>query len=565
MVKIIDSTLREGAQAAGVRFGVGQSVQIARALVDIGVDTIECGHPYVGPDEAERVRAVVKACDQVPVLAHARARREDIDAVKAVGARWVGVFAGVNATSRQNRIRTEGSIASLAAEAIRHAKEVGLAVRFTIEDASRTPWAELAEGFAAALEAGADRLCFADTVGTLCPWEVEAMIARLREAFPQTDLEVHFHDDRGMAEANALVAVRAGANWISSSVNGLGERCGITDTLTLMANLDGLGCRPLQNGARLPWTSQLVQAHSRFVPDHRRPVAGRNAFTHVAKLHCKAVERDEAVYSWVEPARLGRTTRVNPPLRPAEGVGLVNRPQVISATELRHHRKGPGDRYLMLDERVVPDARQYCIVRHIPELDDYGAGHVDGHVHDVDSLFLFTGKADDLTGLKVEVELGDETFVVESPASVFIPSGLFHSYRVLGGSGLFFNHVLAGEYNSSLLDLPEAVDAPAEALASKASARVVEICAAKAAPVEEAALALLQAFFDNRLPGAVIDRDQPILEVFDSLMFLDLFLHLEEACGDVVQLDDIAASVTFGDLIAQLAGPHEVKSFAEAG
>lgn len=100
----------------------------------------------------------------------------------------------------------------------------------------------------------------------------------------------------------------------------------------------------------------------------------------------------------------------------------------------------------------MPDARQYCIVRRIPEMDDYGEGHVDVHRHCVDSVFLFIGHGPALRGLTVEVRLGAETFVVESPSSVFIPSGLLHSYRVLAGAGLFINHVQTGDYNSSLLD-----------------------------------------------------------------------------------------------------------------
>lgn len=106
----------------------------------------------------------------------------------------------------------------------------------------------------------------------------------------------------------------------------------------------------------------------------------------------------------------------------------------------------------MLDNRVVPDARQYCIVRRIPEIDDYKEGHVDVHRHCVDSVFLFIGHGPALRGLTVEVCLGADTFVVESPSSVFIPSGLLHGYRVLAGAGLFIKHVQAGDYNSSLLD-----------------------------------------------------------------------------------------------------------------
>lgn len=127
-------------------------------------------------------------------------------------------------------------------------------------------------------------------------------------------------------------------------------------------------------------------------------------------------------------------------------------PQVISATELRHHRHGPGERYVLVDDRFVAGAGQYCIARRIPRLADYGAGHVDTHVHDCDSLFVFLGDEDGYRGLRVEVSLGGRVFAAESPTSVFVPAGVSHGYRVLGGAGTYLNHVLAGDYNASLLD-----------------------------------------------------------------------------------------------------------------
>jgi 2-isopropylmalate synthase len=129
-------------------------------------------------------------------------------------------------------------------------------------------------------------------------------------------------------------------------------------------------------------------------------------------------------------------------------------PQVISATELRHHRHGPGERYVLVDDRFVRGAGQYCIARRIPRLADYGAGHVDIHVHDCDSLFIFLGDEDGYRGLRVEVSLGGRVFAADSPTSVFVPAGVPHGYRVLGGAGTYLNHVLAGDYNASLLDPP---------------------------------------------------------------------------------------------------------------
>ncbi|HWX16941.1 MAG TPA: hypothetical protein VNY07_10170 [Chthoniobacterales bacterium] len=536
---IIDTTLREGSQAPGVRFGRDESAEIAAALVPLGVDMVECGHPHVSHDETMRVRAVVAACGTVPVLAHARARFDDIDSVKASGAAWVGIFVGINSISKASRIKCKQSLPDLIRDAVAHANQLGLHVRFTAEDGSRTGWDELLRAYRIAIEAGADRICFADTIGLLCPWEVERRIGQLSSEFPDRNIEVHFHDDRGMANANAISAVRAGARWVSSSVNGIGERSGITDTLTLLANLDALKWRTLPSGQAMQQASLLVQAHSRLTVDRWRPIVGRNAFTHVAKLHRRAATRDKrVVYSWTAPESLGRSNSTEPEALPEQLHQLVNQPAVVSATELRHHRHGPGDRYLMLDDRVVTDARQYCIVRHIPEMEDYGPGHVDSHRHCVDSIFLFIGHQENLAGLTVEVSLGHERFIAESPSSVFIPSGVPHSYRVLAGSGLFVNHVLAGDYNSSLLDLADLKKGVRSDL--------------KAGEATSMAAEFLFDFVRDRAPSLDISCSTPLVEVFDSLLFLDFFLHIEKAYGEMVSLDDVSQCKTFGEVVTLL-------------
>ena len=135
------------------------------------------------------------------------------------------------------------------------------------------------------------------------------------------------------------------------------------------------------------------------------------------------------------------------------GIILINYPPIISASELKYHRHGPGDRYVMIDDRFINDCRQYCIVRNIEvEKGEIVEAHVDAHRHTCDSLFLFIGKNKDLTGLTVIVTIEGEERLVSSPASVFIPAGLYHTYKVVEGYGLYINHVLSGNYNDSLLE-----------------------------------------------------------------------------------------------------------------
>jgi 2-isopropylmalate synthase len=454
MVRINECTLREGMQAAAGTFTEEQSVDVVKLLVALGVDAIECGHPAVSEAERRRVSAVVETAGEIPVIAHARADVRDIDAVAATGANWVGIFLGINRQSRSARLNGQAveAINRMIETSISHARDRGLRVRFTVEDGSRTGPEELRAACELALASGADRLCFADTLGVLEPAEVGQRIADLRRWFPDTELEAHLHDDRGLALANALCAVDNGVDWISTSINGLGERAGIVDLGSLALNLHRRGERPLANGPILPELSRRVAAYARSAPDHRRCLVGRDVFHHVAKLHIQAVERDPSSYEWFDPALIGRSRSVSANGRSPATQGTVIAPKEIPASELRHHRDGPGTRYVLVDDRLLPGAGQYCIARRIPEMEDYGAGHVDTHVHACDSLFVFLGEEEGYRGLRVEVTLGEEVRPVESPASVFIPAGVPHSYCVLGGAGTYINHVLAGSYNESLLD-----------------------------------------------------------------------------------------------------------------
>jgi 2-isopropylmalate synthase len=305
---IIDATLREGVQAPHSRLGEAASVEIAALLVRSGVDVIECGHPAVSKLEFDRIRAVRLVTPGTPLLCHARAVVEDVEQVARVGADWVGIFLGVNDMSLATKLHraTPEQALRRVQDATKAARQSGLKVRFTVEDTSRTPSARAFDAYTTALEAGASRLCFADTVGALAPREVEGCIRQLVAAFPGIPIEVHLHDDRGLALANGLAAIEAGATWISTSVNGLGERCGIVDLAAMLANLEYLGLRALENPAVLHELATRVGVHSRSPPDSRRPVVGEHAFTHTARLHRLAVQSNPRCYEWIEPAKLGR-------------------------------------------------------------------------------------------------------------------------------------------------------------------------------------------------------------------------------------------------------------------
>lgn len=234
-----------------------------------------------------------------------------------------------------------------------------------------------------------------------------------------------------MADANALSAVRAGATWVSAAVNGMGERCGISDTILLLANLDAMQARPLPSGQGVLPLSRLVQAHSRFQPDRRRPIVGRNAFTHGAALHRRAVAQDEMVYSWVEPARFGRLTSM------ASRMPTSRRHWIVKP------RRHSPERLTCIDPTLLPDARQTLTVHRVSETDPR---LVDRCLRlSVDRLLVILGSNADLTGLEVDIQIDEDRFAVASPASVLIPSGSAGRFQLLRGAGLVYDHLAADE------------------------------------------------------------------------------------------------------------------------
>jgi 2-isopropylmalate synthase len=415
-------------QAPGVRFGLAQSCDIARLLVACGVEMIECGHPAVSASERQRVKATMAAAGRTPVLCHARARRDDIDAAAATGARWVGIFLGCNDITRRARVTgaSEDDLLSMIDSSVRYAVARGLRVRFTAEDASRTEWATLERAYRTAVAAGADRICFADSVGALEPADATAAAQRLSAAFPGIASEFHLHDDRGLATANALAAIDGGASWISCSVNGIGERSGVTCTFLLMANLHHRGDRQLADAAAARRLSALVSAASGTPVDPLRPVIGRNAFTHTSALHQRATRRDPLAYSWIDPAVLGAwIAYARAPEWPAGNLMIKS----VSGN-------AAGRDHVVFDTDSILGYQQRFTVQRVRA--DAGPLHpVRWRGDDVDRLCLLVGAADDLTGLKVSIRAGDEETTMASPCTVLLPAGHPRAVlRLLDGEGL---------------------------------------------------------------------------------------------------------------------------------
>lgn len=309
--QILDSTLREGEQTPGVRYRAEDKLAIAQALDEFGVDYIEVGHPAVSEDVFAAARTLGRAGLNAQTMAHCRAIREDIDRARACDVQWVGIFYSVRDEALRQRFKRDlNQVVAQVQEAVTFAKDHGMKVRYTPEDTVRSTWTNVRTVAQAAVAAGADRVSIADTTGCMTPTRIAAQVERLR-AVIDVPLHAHCHNDLGLAVANSLAALEAGAQVVDATVNGIGERAGITDlaslavALRLAHQVEG----PWQLD-RLPALSALVSRATGLPVGKQAPVVGEYAFRHNAGLHVAAVFHDPGHYESIPAQLVGRSRSV---------------------------------------------------------------------------------------------------------------------------------------------------------------------------------------------------------------------------------------------------------------
>lgn len=307
MVEILDTTLREGEQTPGVTFSVEEKLTIANLIDDFGVDIIEAGHPVVSEDVFRSVKLISNQGHNADILAHCRAKKEDINDAISCDVDWVGIFFCVSKKRLKQHFKLDLEKAiDLITNTIEYAKDHGLKVRYTPEDTTRTEYEILIKVSKAAVEAGADRISIADTVGAMTPINMYNFVKKMK-ADLNVKLNAHCHNDLGLATANSLAAYEAGVTLIDVTINGIGERVGITPLSEICLALNCF--YQVQNNwklGKLTQISQMVSEYSGISIPPNMPIVGENAFLHKAGLHVSAVVNNPSHYELFPAELIGR-------------------------------------------------------------------------------------------------------------------------------------------------------------------------------------------------------------------------------------------------------------------
>jgi D-citramalate synthase len=313
-IRVFDTTLRDGEQTPGVSLTPENKLRIAQRLDGLGVDVIEAGFAAVSEGEMEAVKLIANSGLRAEVCSASRGVRGDIDAVAKSGADSIHLIIPVSDLHIEAKLRkTRVQVLEITRDMVRHAKETGLIVELSAEDATRADFDYLKKVFSTGIEAGADRIVACDTVGVLTPERSHKFYGDLKKSLNVPVLSVHCHDDFGMAVANTLAGLGAGANQFHATINGLGERAGNASLEEIVVSLITLYKQKLNiKTEKLYGISQFVSRLTGVYVQPNKAIVGENAFTHESGIHTQGMLADTSTYEAIAPELVGGSRRLAP-------------------------------------------------------------------------------------------------------------------------------------------------------------------------------------------------------------------------------------------------------------
>jgi len=310
-VKVLDTTLRDGEQTPGIALAPEQKLEIARALDELGVDIIEAGSAVTSEGERRAFKLITEAGLKAEICSFVRAVQGDVDAALECDVDSIHLVVPTSDIHLQHRLKKNREEAKkMALDTTRYALAHGLVVEFSAEDASRADLAFLRELLSAAVDEGAQRVCVCDTVGVLTPERAHQLFTEVTKAV-KVPVSAHCHNDFGMATANTIAAVQAGAQEVHVTVNGLGERGGnaaLEEVVLALNQFYDVETRVKLN--KLYSISRLVERCTKMPVSPTKPVVGENAFTHETGIHTHGVLAHPTTYEPISPELVGQQRKL---------------------------------------------------------------------------------------------------------------------------------------------------------------------------------------------------------------------------------------------------------------
>jgi 2-isopropylmalate synthase len=316
-VSIFDTTLRDGEQSPGCSMNLTEKVRMAIKLQDLGVDIIEAGFPIASEGDFAAVKAIAAQCREVKVAALCRTAQQDVaraaEALRYAARPRIHTFCATSDIHLEHKLRkTRAEVIEMTCAAVRQARNYADDVEFSAEDATRSDIDYLCEVLDAAVDAGASVLNVPDTVGYTTPSEYTRLVQQVRERVVRDQdviISVHCHNDLGLAVANSLAAIEAGARQVECTINGIGERAGNASLEEIVMALHVRADRlPFETGIKtteLYPTSQLLSSIVGFDVQPNKAIVGRNAFAHEAGIHQHGVINNPLCYEIMTPESVG--------------------------------------------------------------------------------------------------------------------------------------------------------------------------------------------------------------------------------------------------------------------
>ncbi len=304
-IQMFDTTLRDGEQAPGIALSAEEKVRIAAALDDLGVDYIEAGFAVSSDIERKTIREIVDAGPHATVVSLARSVRKDIDAAVETGVPCIHTFIGTSPLHREYKLKmTKEEIVERAVDTVEYARSRGVDVQFSCEDATRTELDYLLEVYKAVVDAGACAINVPDTVGVIVPQGMSYLIGEIAKVI-KVPISVHCHNDMGLAVANSIAAVEAGATICQATINGIGERTGNASLEEIAVNLFANYNVETIDLSKIGSTCKTVERITGFPVAYNKPIGGRNAFSHESGIHVHGVMANSATYEPFLPELVG--------------------------------------------------------------------------------------------------------------------------------------------------------------------------------------------------------------------------------------------------------------------